>query len=821
LAAGAGWLAASAPPSLAGEWARFLREAWPPGPHLAGNLLQAAGSWLLAAALIIVYDAAGLRLIRVATGGLPAGPMRLAAPLVAYAAFSTGLLGLACAGLWWPGAVLAAAVLLAAFALPTVPRAAAGWRHAAAGTWAGAPPAARAALVAFGAWWVLLLSPPELDTDCLTYHLVFPQMLLRGHAMFGTLVHSHWSIPLLHELPNAVPLIAGLDAAARILAVGLALCGGLAFLRAVVDVEATFTVETTVSAGAVLPGWVRGGIVVVALALPGSRFVLATAKNDAPAFGYLLAGAGVLVQSGAFAARAAAPGPWFVGALLLGCAVATKYLELPFAAAAAAGAWLALRHRGRARALLPLAAGLALPILPWALKSWVYLNDPLPPFGALSLPGVFGDPVYNGRNAGLFEIFVQDLRPKSRAPVEMAWLAARDGFPLLAILPFVARAGALRGGLGILWIASLVGYGATVAMIRGSLDHVERFAYPAFVLWNIAAGALLARGGVRPAAAIAAFALAAILNVRLVSPEWWPGGTWQAHKHPTAWLAGRLTTDEFRREGLFAYGAILPEIRGRVASAREKVLSVSEIHLWDVPARTLVTVFEPPFVWRALYGAGTTERVAVRFRQAGVRWIVYNARLAEWSRFTYSPYEWDTPMLRRYADFARRYLKPVAFGGRVDPGTYGSVWLYEVSRRPGVPYAPRINASRMLFLPGAERAFAYASLAALHGDYAEAVRRFASLRADIPGVASLEGMLGNALLGAGRTREAHELLRGAAEEGLVDENNLLDWAVAAGRLGLRAEADEALRRAAAVMPLMPERVAEARRAAGSREGARP
>jgi hypothetical protein len=642
--------------------------------------------------------------------------------------------------------------------------------------------------------------------------------------MFGTRVHSHWAIPLLQEMPNAIPLIAGLDAAARILAVALTLCGALAFLRAILPIEAMVPVGATGSAGAGVPAWVRGGIVVIALALPGSRFVLATAKNDAPAFGFLLAGTGVLIQSGAFALRTAAPGAWFVGSLLLGCAIAVKYLELPLAAALAAGAWLALRHRKRWRALLPLAVGLAAPILPWALKSWIYLNDPLPPFGALALPGIFGDPIYNARNAAWFAIFVQDLRPKSRAPLEMAWLAARDAFPLAAALPFLAWGGPLgrgsavlpRGGLAVLWIASLAGYAATVAGIRGALEHVERFAYPAFVMWNMAAGAALARGGVRPAVAISALALALVLNARLVSPEWWPGGTWQAHKHPTAWLAGRLTTDEYRRQGLFAYGAILPEIRWRAASPRGTILSIDEIHLWDVPARPLVTVLEPPFVWRAVSGAGTPGRVAVRFRQAGIRWIVYNAKLAEWSRFTYSPYEWDAPMLGRYAAFARGHLRPVAFCGRVDPGVYGSVWLYEVTRRSGP-----LPAKRLLFLPGAERAFTFASLAALHGDYAEAVRRFSSLRATIPGVVSLEGMLGSALLGAGRTREAYALLKAAAEEGLVDGNNLLDWAVAAGRLGLRAEAGEALRRASAALPLLPERVEEARRAAGLPEQVRP
>jgi tetratricopeptide (TPR) repeat protein len=269
-----------------------------------------------------------------------------------------------------------------------------------------------------------------------------------------------------------------------------------------------------------------------------------------------------------------------------------------------------------------------------------------------------------------------------------------------------------------------------------------------------------------------------------------------------------LTADETRREGMLAWGALLPAVRAAVGHERpaRDVLAIGEVHFWDIPARVRTQVLDPPFVWRACRGAGSATRIAIRFRQANIGWILFNGPLAGWGRFTYSPYDWRDDELRLYAEFVRTRLRLVASSPRSDPN-YGCPWLFSVAARPLPP------AARLLFLPGAERAYTFASLAAVHGAWNDAIKRFRRF-AFLPPVASIESMEADALLHAGRLRETLPLLRRTVEDGLLDETNLLDLAVAAGRLGRRAEAARALARAERAYPLWPERVATARREAG-------
>jgi len=806
LAAGAVWLVAGIGPKERATLLWHLHQAWPPGGHLASAGTRAAASWTLTAGLLCLYNALGLGLLpwlgvapvpRSNNEDSPSRIWRLAAPLVVYPLVSLAVLGVAALGLASPGVI---AGLLAAFvltALPQIPPVLAGWREAAGAAWHGAGRPARLALVLGVAWWGVLETPPELDIDCLTYHLAFPQQLLTTHRLPGTDVYSHWAIPLVHECPHVFPLLFGLDESARQLGLALSLLGVLALLAAAA------------------PGLRGGGalaVAITALALPVARYVLATGKNDPVACGYVAAGAGLLLESGALARRVRR-WPALAGAgWLIGTATAMKYLMLPLTAALAGLAVYRTAHRGRPRVAGCLAAAAAAPLIPWAAKSWCLLADPLYPVGSVALPGWFGNSGTREQTRRLFEMYLGDIRPKSAVPRETVWLALRNACGLAAGAPAMMTGGV--PGLSSLLAATGLGLFGMVFGIRGALDQVERFALPVFVVWNAAGlGALLAATArTRPRARTLTAALvivSLVAQVRVVAAEWWPGGVWQYHKPATAYLAGRLTADAYRRAGMFGYGRILPVLQREIGAAPRPraVLAASEILLWDVPARIKTQVFEPPFLWRAAAAAGTPDRISVSFRQANIGWIVHNAGIAAVARFDYTPYLWTPRMLTIYAAWARAHLALLATGEMAVPG-YGADELYAVRRLSD----PR--PSRLLFLPGTEPACAFAALAQLHGVWRDAIPRYRAVHRALPGVVWIDSLLADALLSApveaGRTREAYALVRGAVEAGLLDETVLLDWAVTARRLGRPAEAEEALRRAAAAYPLWPERVAAAR-----------
>lgn len=797
-----GWSFTRVPAGQMDVLFEHLADLWPLGPHLAVNAAQSVASFLLAAGLLLLYDAAGVRLLRWLTGRRPAGAVRLTAVLLAYAVVSTWLMGASALGLWYPAVLLVSLMVLGAFGGPALAAVYAQWKRWALEVWFSAPLAGKFILGGLVLWWILLLVPPELDVDCMSYHLAFPQQVLTQHRLFGTDVYSHWAIPLVMEFPHVFPLLLNLDAAARIIGLAVAVLGALTFLRAL---RMPLTPAQEI------------GLVALALVLPAGRFVLATAKNDAPAVGYALASAGLFLHSGVLSREAKRSAEVLLAALLAGVLLAVKYLTLPLALSVAGIAVYRVRHAARLRIFLLVACGGLLPLLPWMFKSYLYLADPMYPLGTVTFPAWFGNPDTNEFTRTLLNIYVQGVRPINSFPMDMLVLAARNALLMVAAVPLLAVW--RRPGLVPLLVGSVLGYAGMMLGWRGAIEAVERFALSVFVLWNLVAGAVLCRGLVngwpvtrrilRPVCVVGAGALLVLGSVRVVAVETWPHGTWQRHMHPGAYLAGRLSRQEFRHTGLFAYGAILPHVRAAV-EARDQggtVLAIGENRFWDIPTRVRTQVFEPPFVWRAAHGTESVERLAVKFRQRNIQWVLYNLSLAGLGRYTYSPYTWSPRMLRLYAEYTLRHLTLTAFCGRADPHA-GSSWLYEVERIPQTPPA------RTLFLPGAERAYAYAALAELHGAHEEAVLRFEELRRMLPEIVWLDSLLAAPLLASGRVREAYQLARGTVEAGLIDERNLLTWAVAAGRLGKHGEATEALRRAAAAYPLWPERVVRAGRQAG-------
>jgi hypothetical protein len=387
----------------------------------------------------------------------------------------------------------------------------------------------------------------------------------------------------------------------------------------------------------------------------------------------------------------------------------------------------------------------------------------------------------------------------------MVTLAADNAVPALAILPAVVAYG--TPGTRLVTVASWVGTGAMVAALRFDLGNVERFAAPAFVMANLVACALIL-GGRRNAGRRAALLLLAVVAhartgaLALSGPG---GGTAVG-----GWLAGRTSAAEFRRQATGSYGRILPVVNAAIRAARGpgRVLLAGEAVVFGMDARVVGEGLGPRLPWRSAKESGSERRLSIRWRQAGVRWVLHNPWKASWSRFDLEPCAWDSRMLVEYEAFVRGHLRLLRFDGRED-AVYGSHWLFEVTRTPAAGVPPRA-----LFLPGAERALSFATRAEREGDMARAIGEFRRLRKLLPGVVALDAALGHALVRARRWEESYPLVRRSVDAGLVYELNLFDWGITAGHLGRRAEAIEALRRAALACPDRGELLEYARRAAG-------
>jgi len=768
--------------------------AWPPGPHFFGNLLRSAGSILLAFLLLLLFDSAGMRLLRLLLGRRAQGAVRAGALFIGYAFASAFLLGVACAGIWHDPVLLFGLAGLAALGFPEIRSAAGDWAGGMYRLWNELGFPARAVLCCAAAVWLSLTLVPEIHIDCMQYHLALPQQLGVWHRIPGRGVYNGWVIPVASDLPNVFSMMFGLDSAATIVKPVMLMVGAYAFLKAL---------EFEISSAS----WV---ILPLAVLSPDTRFILATAKNDAVVCGYVLVLCAFLLKSGTMWRRVVNDGLVFAAALLAGMVLASKYVLLPLVLALLLAALWGSPHARRGRVAFLMAAGALIPFLPWALKSFVFFADPLYPAGLLYFPGLFGDPSVNENTRLLYEALIRHDRLPSGVFMEVGWLSILNAPLLLVGVPALLER--KRHGQGLLMAGLLVGLGGVFLMSRGAIDAAERYAYPVFVAWGLLGGAAYFsaagppwRHGVRsrvPAVLAVVLALACLLRLVFYQRILYTG------MYPSEYHAGKVSAGEYRERGMYTYGTTLPVLVKAAEEGRagRRLLLIGETLTYGLPLRAVMDSLEPPFVWKAVRESDSVRRIRVKFKQAGISVVVYNLPVAGWGRYISSPYAWDSEMLARYKEFVRRHYRVCWSSGYSMP-FYGTDWIVSVS---DIPLPP---AKRIRFLPGAEAAYSYAAMAEAHGRLREAVARFTAVRKDLGDVSWSDSLLGNALVQAKEYARAYPLVKRSIAEGLLDETNLLDLAAAAGNLGKLEEMKEALVRADSFFPISPGKIGEALRKA--------
>lgn len=794
LLAGAGWIIKGLGTADAKVLGELVRAAWPPGWAVFGNMSSAFLSLLLGAFLLVLFDACGTLVLSWITGGRPRGAVRASAVFAGYAAFSTFLLGAAANGLWYRSFLAAVPLLLAAALAREMADTVRGVAQAAARTLQNLSGTERLEWFLAGGFLGMLVVLPELQIDCLEYHLSFPQQLLMLHKLIGRHLFVDWTMPLGADLPNVFGVMCGLDTAVKFTRPALMTLGALALLG---------------SLRSALPSGRAAPVILLALAVSSARNCAVMAKNDGVILGVTLALLAVMLDSGVFSGRAPARRLILVGGLLAGFLLACKFVSYPVVAVL--GLAVLLRAPWR---LAVAAAGVLVVFLPWMVRSWLYMNDPLYPAGAIYLPFLFGDPNTVASVRESFIMFSGEKRPRLNIPSDMALALARNSFILFAALPLLSwrpgeGPGSLRGGMGKMLLWALAGLLALLFSVRAGVDYVERFAYPLFAAGNLVGGCLLLgepkRGSVMWAARLAVVACAIRLLVDHMS--YFPG------VYPTPFLTGGQSAAEYRTRGLYGYGGILPALCREDARfpTRGSLLFIGNRYSWDAPGRIIGVEFEPSFIWKAANESPSPERMAVRFRQANVRFIIYNPSWAHWSAGACYPESWDLRMAKTYLEFARRHMVSCGWSGHDDP-LVGCCWLFRIDQRAHPP-SPRV-----LFLPGAERTFCRPVADAQANFLLLAINGYISFVHELPGLQQVKAMLGTVLVMADRPDLAYPLLRETVDAGLVYDDNVICLAIASGRLGRKAEAARELKYAEEVYPLWTGKLKFARLVAGLATG---
>jgi len=689
--------------------------------------------------------------------GRPGSPA--AVPLLGLALASFAVQGLGFCGLLFRP-LLAVLGLACALSLSTRRgrRAAASLAEPFASGEGGGLPVALLALgllvAAFGA------SLPFYVTDVSSYHLGAPEEYLREHRWFANPWEWAWHMGLAGE-HLALPAYA---------------LGGLAAAKSVFLSFGLLLAVAAYALGRDLTGSREGGRWAAAFTASCGMVPLTVLYGKTDLLSMAAAGvAGSLV----LAARGAL-GWMAVGAA--GAFALSSKLSAGFVLAGAAA--VALAGPGRFRRLGWLVAGAAAASFPLMAGNWLSVGSPLFPFDGGLFRAPAWTPALGGAVGSAWRTLTgtTDLTPKAFLTNPFGFGLPEFGSVALGLLlpaGLLLRGAGLPFGGGRLAAMLLTAYAGLLAVnqypryLACLVPLVAAFCARPFILAPLAA-----RARALGAAAVAAnLVLVVPLLLKPLPGEY--GG----------WLAGRVTA----AAALSAYSPPREDARKWLAgnlSARDRLLVGVQQRYLGLGARQFAsTVWGPSPQWRWAAEAGTSARIAVKFRQAGVTHLLHNMTVARRAAVIwYAGPEWTPRALAIYAAFCRAYLEPVMFPGRTD---------YE----GGAPYVFRVGKASipgrgpLLALPGTEGAFAPFHRGLVSGDPASAgllVADARTLAARLDGNLDATDWLVVALMDAGRYREALPLLEAEKRAGYVNSTNYLVHGRCLVRLGRKADARKAL-----------------------------
>ncbi len=637
----------------------------PSGAHLpaVGRDLLRAAAWTIAG--LLAARGAGRP---VARGWL--GWPRHAAWPAGFSLLALAVAGLGCAGLMVPGllAALAGAAALAGFA------GAARWP----GRLRDAVRAARALpltlflppAVALPALTLLAALPGSLE-DPLVYHWAAPEHFLRAHRLTGAPWHCQWHYPLGIEMLFALGMAAGGLAAIKPVLLGVSIAAA----------RCTAALATRLlGAGAAPAAW-------SALALaPALLAQVWGGKSDAGVWLYLAAAAALL--PGATRSRTAALGlGWFLGA-----ALGAKYTAL-YTAAGLLGWFALLRPRPGPLACAALATAAAGAV--WPARNLLQTGNPLFPYASSLFGGLWWGPEFE-RGFHQYAARVSDAGALGWRYALRVWsdlLAAPIdlGGALTAFaLPGIALAG-LRGP-----VTGIVAAGAAFFFLLD--QHNARFMLPLAALtaplavagWRAARDRISPRLRPLPGIVLLASVPAALVHVLGALPL-----------PALARTAGAIDAPEFESRMLSTWSRARAWCNTHLPpDARVWMFGEHKRVGWTMRVRSTHTVVLPP-PWRWAHESATTARMAVKARQDGADWIVYNLVQARFRHGEWFPGPaWSHRALDLWAEFGRTRMREAWRNTSIDYDN-GSLVVLRITRRPGPPLdlAPALPWTEALIRP--------------------------------------------------------------------------------------------------------------------------
>lgn len=680
---------------------------------------------------------------------------RLAWSLLAgFAVLGGWNLGLAYTGLFFPGLLIGCAV--APMFLP------AGFRVARAAWRAGVPPPPTrwvlAGFVPFAVAAVLMLLP-DTNGDALWVHLALPAQTLWAHKLTAEGTSVVLQYPLLAEMVYSVAVAAGHDALAHFLQAA-------PFVASVILLAGWCATE----AGPVA-GWLAAAAV-TSLGLTGSLAIVA--KNDLVAAGFVVAGV-----------LAAAERNDGLAAVWLGCAAATKYNG----AVLLVVGWMALsalRRRPMRRSWILLAAG---PVLPWLMKNWLMMGDPVWPALSRWLPGALWDPASTAN----LRLLAGPWNPGVRLaglPMEAA-RALVANHPGVAVLLPVGLAGLWRSGRTVRWMAGFAAAGIAALWWVLPIPAMRYAAAPFMLLTGCLVVMTVHEARTWPPRA-RRWVLAAVL-----AAGWLPLGSLLATGiepgYALPFLAGRITEADYRAGRLTTYWDAV--VRLGALPGHSRILPVGVIFTYHLPVRVMAErTFSRTWGWALAREARSTEELFKRIRQTGCRYVLYNLVGEASPNPDAQAYPWDDRSLALWRDDAGRGLRPVSGSDRLD-ARLGGFCLYEI-RSHLMVNAP----ARLAYLPGI-RSLLYG--VTRHGGERDGLgwlNDALALQRRLPGVDEVD------LLVAGGFRRTHDwarayaAYRGPCSRGVLSLDALPGLAESAAFLGKEPEALRWWDRATALNP---------------------
>jgi tetratricopeptide (TPR) repeat protein len=243
----------------------------------------------------------------------------------------------------------------------------------------------------------------------------------------------------------------------------------------------------------------------------------------------------------------------------------------------------------------------------------------------------------------------------------------------------------------------------------------------------------------------------------------------------------------YLRRILSSYYRAVVEVN-RLVPPGERILAVSERKGYLFNALVFNREIEDtPAMLEKVRESDSPQRLMIRLKQKGFGYILHNYVTSLYRSYWHSGhFIWRNDEVARYWR-ARDFLEPVWIDSAPD-GANGGYVLYRIldKRESGRQH--------VYFLPGSESAGAE-----YWGEKPESyLGRMEKLNAIAPGVVFFEACLAHAYMGAGKNREAIEVLgHGLGIGSKYPEKDVLRYVkgVALGRLGRKREAIEELRKA--------------------------